>query len=80
MSCDTLGFRDLKRFRLSREKWIAVEKGKIFLKTENEGWTYMRKGPQGAEEEITLETVQRYYIKDYARVVKDLTKFDNERV
>jgi RNA binding exosome subunit len=62
----------------AREKSIEVDQGKIFLRTENDGWSYMRHGKQEAIEEITLESVQRYFPEDYDRVVRELGHFTPE--
>ena len=59
----------------AREKSIEVEQGKIFLRTENDGWDFMRHGKQEAEEEITLETVQSDFPGSYDRVIRELGYF-----
>jgi len=63
----------------ARDKWISVtDEGKILLKSENDGWAFMRKGPQATEEEITLETVKNYYPKYYDRVIEELSQLKGE--
>jgi hypothetical protein len=31
---------------MSLERWFAVEDGQLFLVQENDGWTYLRRGPE----------------------------------
>lgn len=45
----------------SRERWILMRDGKLFLHTENADYNFLRRGAEAEEREITREEVQREY-------------------
>ena len=45
----------------SKEKWYFVKKGILYKHTENDGWAFLKKGPQ--EEDELLMTVEEAKIK-----------------
>jgi hypothetical protein len=46
----------------AREYWIVVEPdGRLRLHAENDGWTYLRKGPQAADIYITEAELKATY-------------------
>ena len=45
----------------TREHWILMRDGKLFLRTENADWNFVRRGAEADEHEITREEVARNY-------------------
>ena len=41
------------------ESWVYVEAGKIIQHIENDGYAFMRNGPEGCDTEITLARVEQ---------------------
>ena len=47
---------------MSTERWLIVRKdGSLVLHEENDGWAFLRNGPQASEEPITAESLRRQY-------------------
>jgi len=44
---------------MSMERWVFVRDGKLYLHEENDGPTYLRRGPEASEREITLDELAR---------------------
>lgn len=43
------------------ERWVIVnEDGSLILHSENDGWAYMKKGPEATDEPVTLEELKNY--------------------
>ena len=47
---------------MSEERWVFVdEKGRLMLHTENDGETFLNRGPETVETEITLDELRASY-------------------
>jgi hypothetical protein len=43
------------------ERWVYVrDDGTIILHEENDGWTFLRRGPEAHEEIVTLDDLRNY--------------------
>ena len=57
------------------DTWVEVqETGKILVHTENDGWRFMRLGPEHRSREISLDEVKQIYPHYYPQVVKRLAE------
>jgi hypothetical protein len=46
---------------MSTERWVYLhDNGQIILHEENDGWTFMRRGAEATEREITLDELKNY--------------------
>tara|TARA_B100000212_G_scaffold288798_1_gene229940 strand:+ start:266 stop:463 length:198 start_codon:yes stop_codon:yes gene_type:complete len=45
----------------SKEKWYYVKKGMLYKHVENDGWAFLKNGPQ--EEDIPMMTIEEALIK-----------------
>ena len=56
------------------DRHYVVIDGKVFLRTENDGWAFLRHGPEAEDEEVTLEYVRDHpqFKGDYERVASQL--------
>ena len=55
---------------MSSERWIRVEEdGTVILHSENDGWAYLRHGPEAVEEPLTPEKAIRDHPEKLARAL-----------
>ena len=53
---------------MSTEYWVEVEKdGRIFLHKENDGWTFVNRGPERETREVSLRGLKAEYPDSYYR-------------
>jgi hypothetical protein len=59
---------------MSTESHYIVRRGKVFLRTENDGWSFMKRGAEPQDEEVTLEYVREHpqYAQDFEHVAAEL--------
>jgi hypothetical protein len=55
----------------ARERWFVERDGILYLHEENDGWTFMRKGPQAVECPISPEEAERCYPDTFRRWVAE---------
>jgi hypothetical protein len=55
---------------MSSERWLRIEDdGTIILHSENDGWTFLRRGPEAVEEPLTPEKAIRDYPEKLAQAL-----------
>jgi hypothetical protein len=61
----------------ARDEHYFVKDGKIILRSENDGWTFVNRGPKAVDREVTLEEVKNHpcFTGDYERIVAQLKKW-----
>jgi hypothetical protein len=62
----------------TRERWILRQDGKLFLHIENADWTFLRRGAEADEREITREEVAHNYPEILSEVDEILAGRKNE--
>lgn len=47
----------------AKDRYVSVDDGKLVMNVENDGWTFVTKGPERTEQSVTLESLQgtEYY-------------------
>ena len=47
---------------MSKDRWVLVQDdGTIILREENDGWQYLRHGPEALDRVVTLDELRRGY-------------------
>lgn len=46
----------------AKDRYVSVDDGKLVMNVENDGWTFMTKGPERTEQSVALESLERYRI------------------
>jgi hypothetical protein len=64
----------------STESWVLIrDDGTIILHTENDGWTYLRRGPEAVEKTVSLEWLKNHEPNRYAEAVKMLKQREEKK-
>jgi hypothetical protein len=50
---------------MARERWVYVKDGQLMMHEENDGWSFLKQGPQASDWPITLEEVRLTYPGHY---------------
>jgi hypothetical protein len=60
----------------AKDRYVSVDDGKLVMNVENDGWTFMNKGPERSEEHITLKSLEgtEYYKGAIASLKASLPK------
>jgi len=59
---------------MARERWVYVKDGQLMMHEENDGWSFLKQGPQSADWPVTLEEVRQQYPGHYDEAVEELRK------
>jgi hypothetical protein len=62
------------------ERWAFVKDGRIYLHQENDGWTFLRRGPEAVDKEISLGELASRYPSTFEELVKEEKALYHERV
>jgi len=55
---------------MADDVWFFIRGGKIIKRTENDGWAYLRDGPQARDMEVSREYMEKFYPQYWERYLK----------
>ncbi len=65
---------------MAYDRYVRVtEDGRIFYCVENDGWSYLRRGPELRETETTLEELKQNHPRLYENALIELKKLGDKK-
>jgi hypothetical protein len=62
---------------MSRERWVYLKDGQLMMHEENDGWSFLKQGPQSGDWPVTLDEVRSQYPNHYEEARKLLKEAEN---
>lgn len=64
---------------MTRESWITIQNGNIVKHSENDGWSFVRRGPEESTK-IIMSVKEARKRKQYDYLIKKFEEFNSEEL